>query len=207
MSGGLRSFHEWLRLAKYFDLRQVVKEYSTRFRQKIAQVRKQLMQATDTDYEVKRIKQLLLEGFGFGLETEMAIVVRHIRKQIVMFIMELVNYIRQSISKGDDFLGKWKELHLRGKSVGISIGILKDLLQSIERGIILEHTKIKRSIVAVFECDLMGFPMSFDCEIRKAIINVKTVTLGYSPSNRYCTCIHYFFKYMFEYLNRVIYIN
>lgn len=167
----------------------------------------QLLQATNTNYEVKSIKQLLLEGFGFGLETEVATVVRHIRKQIVMFIIELINYIRQSINKGDNFLGKWKELHLHGKSIGIGVDILKDLLESIERSLILEHTKIKRSIVAKFECDLMGFPINFDCEIRKAMLNVSSITLGYSPSNRYYyTCIYYP-KYMFDYLCRIIFAN
>lgn len=182
-NGSLKTFHQWLRSAKLFDMREVVEEYSARFRQRVSEVQKQVMQATVRSYEENSLKQLLLEGSGLGLETEMAVVVQHIRRQILMFVKELVNHTRQSISRGDDFLGKWRELHWRGKGFGIGADALKDLLQSIESSILLEHTKIRRSIVAVFKCDLMGFPVSCNCGIRRAFLNVKALAMGYSASN------------------------
>lgn len=201
MTGVLRTFHELLRSAKFFNMTEAVKEYCARFRHRVTKVKKQLMQATIKSYEEKSLKQLLLEGSKLGLETEMDMVIRHIRQQILVFVKELIDHTKQSIGKRDNFFGKWRELHLRGKGFGIRTYILKDLLKSIEKNILLEHTKMKRSIVGLYECDLMGCLLTYNCKVQKAFFNVKALTLGYYASNRYYItnpniCLNSFVNFM-----------
>ncbi|XP_024367013.1 uncharacterized protein [Physcomitrium patens] len=181
-SGALKVFHQCQRKSKFFGLGEPVEKYSAEFRERVAMVQKRLMQASVRNYEAN-VLNLLLEGSDLGLETEVAAVVRNIRSQVLRFAKGLIEKISIFISKGDGFLEKWSELQSWGKVFGIGEDVLKSLMQAIGCSVLLEHTKVKRSLVVVLECDFMGRPVCYSCETQSAILNVKDLELKYSDSN------------------------
>lgn len=196
MTGTLKHFHEWMRLAKLFDMKEVIKNYTMCFKKKVANAKKQLMHATTQSYEVKN-SNLLHNGLNLGLETEVVVVVQHTRLRILMFVKELISHILQPIQKREIFIQRQKELQSQGTTFGIQTYILKDMLLSIEKNVVLEHTKIKRFIVAISKCDFMGFPIKYAYEIQRYLICIKILTLEYFASNMYSTYPNVFNKFLY----------
>ena len=186
INGTSNNFYEWIRLAKKFDMKEVVDKYSIRFKTKIKEVKEQMYEATIHNFGKKTI-QILIDGMSLGLQTCVVVVVQHIRQKVLVFIKELVNYTIQSIINREISLRHWKDLQLQGEAHGVGTCILKDMFLSIKSNIFLEHSKIKRSIIVISKCNFMGIPIDCACETQRTYLNIKSLTLDQFTSHMYFT--------------------
>jgi hypothetical protein len=213
-TGTLNNFYEWMRLAKFFDMKEAIQKYSINFKKKAIEIQNQLSEATIHNFEEKCIN-LLLDGFNLGFQTKVVVVIQHIRWKILMFIKNLINDTIQPINKGDISLTHWKDLQLQVKTFGVGAHIFKNMLLSIRSFVSLEYTKIKRSIIAIFNCNSIGLPIHHAYEAKRTLLNVKALTLEHYASNMYYAhpniidnyFVHFTILYLMNYTFNFVFVS
>lgn len=183
-SGALRIFYHWLRLANNLGMDEIVKEYSTRFIQRVLLAKKNLINITIKNHEYEKIKYFLIEGSKLGLETEMTSAIQHIRQLVLIFVHEVSEHDTYSANKGST-LSK-QELRPIWKSEGVKLGahILKSVLHALQNYNLLENTRIQRSIIGLFRCNWIGFPLSSSYGKQGAFTSMKTMISNFHIISR-----------------------
>lgn len=165
-----------------------VTKFSDDFKLRVGGIQCRLKQAA-LNCQREEIKALLIDAHSLGLEAEVASAVLVLQKQILNFIEKMMNLTLSSPSKEEHLTTNWLHLKLEGEKLGLATHVLEVLRRSIWKRAELEHTKMDRTIIVVFECDEKGNPERHCHGSDGAKLYIKTMALcgatsGENPKQR-----------------------